>query len=391
MDRDVHIRVLKSLPELEEIRDQWEAWGGNRDSQIDCYLSLLQSRSDVLRPHVIVLYRGGQADTILVGRLDCGTLDFKVGYLHFRPKATVLYFVYGALRGNASDENSRLVVNEICRSLAHSEADAAYLNFLPTDSHVYKLARNIPAFFSRDHVCEAQPHYSTGISNSVEDFYRALSPNARWQIRNKQKRLLRDLSEAVTIRCFREPCEVDDLIQDVEEVAHNSYQRGLGVGFVDSEETRHRLRLKAKRGWLRGYVLYTAGQASAFWIGDINDGIFGSDYLAYDEAMGKYSPGMYLMSKVIEGFCKDGSQAIKEIDFATGHAQYKKTLSTREWQEAAVYIFAPSLRGLYLNGIRYMTGRVTQIVKAKLGRTLLFQRTRKRWRRAARLKAITQD
>jgi CelD/BcsL family acetyltransferase involved in cellulose biosynthesis len=390
MNDDVQIRVLKTLPELEEIRDCWESWGGNRDSQIDSYLSVLQARPDILRPHVIVLYRRGRPETILVGRIDRRRLDFKVGYARLRPKATVMYFVYGGLRGSTSYENSLAVVNEICRSLARGEADAAYLNFLPTDSHIYELARRIPAFLTRDRVVDIQQHYSASLPNSAEGFYKGLSPNTRWQARSKQKKLVRDLSGAVRIRCFRDSGEIDDLMQDVEQVAHKSYQRGLKVGFVDSAETRHRLALKAEKEWLRAYVLYVADQPSAFWIGDLNDGTFGSEYLGYDQALGRYSPGMYLITKVIEGFCAEEPQRVKEVDFATGHAQYKEALGNRHWQEGALYIFAPSVRGLYLNGCRNITGRVSHVLRQSLGRTALLQRVKKFWRKAARQRAMSE-
>src|SRR5262245_9118181 len=180
MVSDVHIRVLKTLPELEEIRDCWESWHGNRDSQIDSYLSVVQSRAEVVRPHVIAVYRGGEPETILVGRIDRRRLDFNVGYAHFRPKATILYFVYGGLRGKASYENSLLLINEIRRSLAQGEADAAYLNFLRSDSYLYELARGVPSFLTRDYVLDVQQHYSVSLPNSVDGFYRNLSPNTRW-------------------------------------------------------------------------------------------------------------------------------------------------------------------------------------------------------------------
>ena len=88
-----------------------------------------------------------------------------------------------------------------------------------------------------------------------------------------------------------------------DQITGKSYQRGLGVGFVNDPQARERLRLKATKGWLRAYVLYLADCPCAFWMGDINRGIFGSDYLAFDPAFAKYSPGMYLILQVIEGFC----------------------------------------------------------------------------------------
>ena len=76
-------------------------------------------------------------------------------------------------------------------------------------------------------------------------------------------------------------------------------------------------------------MLYIADRPCSFWIGDVNQGTFGSDYLAYDAEFEKYSPGMCLILKVIEGFCDENPQGITEVDFATGYAQYKEVLSNR--------------------------------------------------------------
>ena len=38
MASEVSVRVLKTVPELEEVRPSWESWPGNRDSEIETYL-----------------------------------------------------------------------------------------------------------------------------------------------------------------------------------------------------------------------------------------------------------------------------------------------------------------------------------------------------------------
>ena len=71
---------------------------------------------------------------------------------------------------------------------------------------------------------------------------------------------------------------------------------------------------------------------------------FGSDYVGYDAEFGKYSPGMYLVMKVVEGFCDGHREGVTEVDFGTGHAQYKQVLSNQEWRETSVYISCSHLQ-----------------------------------------------
>jgi hypothetical protein len=385
------VRVFRTVPELEEIRATWESWPGNRDSDPNVYFTILRSRPEVLRPHVIVVYRDGQPDAILVGRMERVRLDFKVGYLHFRPTANVLYFVYGGPRGNGSLANCHLLIDEICRSLSLSEADTAYLNFIRMDSALYQLARKIPRALRRDHTSVTQAHFSAALPKSPEEFYASLSANARWQAKSKGKKLAKAFPESVNIRCFREVAETETLAQDAESVVKKSYQRGLGVGFADSPEMRDHLRMKAEKGWLRGYVLYLADQPSAFWIGDLNQKTFRSDYLAFDDEFGKYSPGIYLMLKVIESFCGDHGECVTEVDFATGYAQYKEVLSNQKWYEASVYIFALSFKGIELNIIRSFTGGVEKLLKSLLAQAGLLQKIKKNWRTHARRKQTAES
>ncbi len=384
MCKEVSVRVLTTLPELEEVRHAWELWSGNRDSEIDPFLTFLRSNAETARPHVVVVYRGGVPDAILVGRIDRGQLTCKLGYLRVRPRAQIMYFVNGALRGNASHENCDLMVSEILRSLSHGEADVAYMNFLRQESDLCRLAMTKPGLLSRDYVHLTQPHFAVTLPATVGKFYQNLSPKVRKNQKWQAKKLINHFSGAVRIHCYREVTDLDKMIQDVEQIANTSYQRGLGVGFMDSPEMREALRLMAEKGWLRAYILYLAERPCAFWIGDINHGTFGSDYLGFDTELGKYSPGMFLTTKVIEGFCDCKCEGVTGIDFGPGNAQYKEVLSNQRWWETSVYIFAPSLKGISLNLVRTFIVGIDQAIKKALARTDLLQGIKKHWRTHAR-------
>jgi hypothetical protein len=391
MGSEASVKVLRTINELEVIHEVWKSWPGNRDSEMESYLTFIRSNPGTLRPHVLVVYREGRPDAILVGRIDRGHISCRLGYLQLNLRAQIMCFVYGALRGNPSHENCDLMVSEILRSLSQNEAEVAYMNFLNQESDLCRLSVKKPGLLSRDYVRIMEPHFAATLPATVEEFYRGLSSGARWQVKNKQKKLLKDFGGDVRIRCFRDAAEIDAMAQDVEQVARTSYQRGLGVGFIDAPETREQLRFKAQKGWLRAYVLYVSERPRAFWIGDMNHGTFGSDYLAYDSELGKYSPGMFLITKVIEGFCDGNREGVTGVDFGPGNAQYKEVLSNHRWQETSVYIFAPSLKGFCLDLVRSSIGGIDQAIKKVLTRTNLLQRMKKHWRAHARPKETTQS
>jgi hypothetical protein len=384
MESSLLVRVLTSLPELEEIRRVWESWPGNRDSEIDTYLKFLQLNPGTVRPHVLVVDREGRPDAILVGRIDHSFISCRLGYLQLKLPAKILYFVYGALRGNPSEENCDLIVGSILKSLSDKEADVAYMNFLREGSDLCRQVVQRPSLVCRDHLQVSEAHYAVALAATADGFYKGLSSGARWQTKNKQKKLLKEFAGEVKIRCFRDVSGLEEMVRDVEQVAKKSYQRGLGVGFVDSSNTLEQLKFKAQRGWLRAYILYLRERPCAFWIGDINEKTFGSDYLAYDAEFAKYSPGMFLILKVIEGFCDGTHEGVTAVDFATGHAQYKEVLSNQEWLEKSFYIFAPTPKGISLNLARTLVSGMDVKIKKALSGTGLLRKIKKGWRARVR-------
>jgi hypothetical protein len=380
MDKEASVKILRSIVELDEIRDAWKSWPGNRDSEIDSYLTFLRFSPTTLRPHIIVITRRGKPDAIFVGRIDDSKVVCRVGYWQLCVPARIMVFVNGALRGCASAENYDLIVESILHSLSAGEADAAYLTFLREDSPLCDLAMTKPGIFSRDHFHLSQHHFAAQLPATVDGFYQSLSPKVRKNQKWQAKKLAEQFSGKVEIRCFRELSDVDELATAVEQLASKSYQRGIGAGFVDTPAARAQLKLKAERGWLRGYVLYLGGKPSAFWVGDVNNGTFGSDYLGYDPTFAKHSPGMYLIMKVVEGFCDGYRDGVRALDFGPGPAQYKEVLSTESWREMSIYVFAATLKGCALNFLRTLAIGVDQTLKTALARTKLLQKAKKAWR-----------
>ena len=374
------VRVLRTTAELESIRGYWESWPGNRDSEMGSYQAFIRSNRSTIRPHVVVVERHGRPDAIFVGRIDRDPIHCRLGYLRVNLPAKVLVFVYGAFRGHSCSKNQELIVRSVWDSLARGEVDAAYMNFLRADSKLCQFARSVPGALSHDYLCPTQRHFAARLPNSIGEFHQQLSPKVRKNQRWQAKKLEELFKGDVRIRCFRDPSEVDELTCEAERLASRSYQRGLGVGFFGTVSACEHLRLKAEKQWLRGYVLYLGGEPCAFWMGDVNQGTFGSDYLAFDPAYARHSPGMYLIVRVIESFCDGNREGITAIDFGPGHAQYKETLSTEEWMETAVYMFAPTAKGVALNLARTVIGRLDRTAKSLLARAGLLQKVKKAWR-----------
>lgn len=375
------VKVLQTVSEVEQERALWTRWPGHRDSEIDFYLMILRSRPEVLSPYILVAYQNNCPQAMLIGRVEKRRLDFRVGYFSvLRPSAQILAFIAWGLRGDASPESSQALVEEILKSLRRGEADAATLTFVDVNSSICKLGKELPGALSRDFHTSANVHWRMDLAKSIDEVYARFSSDHRGQLRRKAKKLVAEFGDKVRVACLRDITDIERIMQDVEQVAKKTYQRGLGVGFSASEEMRNRLDLQAEKSWLRTYLLYIDETPCAFWVGSLYDGIFYSDYLGHDPTYDKHSVGTFLTMKTIEALCAEGA---KGVDFGPGDSRYKQQFGNSRTDETTVYIFAPSLKGIALNAGRTASGFIDSTVKRTLGRAQLLPKIKKLWRKRA--------
>jgi hypothetical protein len=380
--RELEVRVARSVAEVEALRELWMGWPGQRDSDIDVFLMVLRSYPEVVRPHVIALYRDGKPDSILIGRLEKKRLDFRVGYLPLlRFRVRCLNFVYGAIHGNASEENTEILVRAVAGSLKSGEADVAMFELVPLGTPLYRWVTAVPGVLSCDTLPAAQARHGLTIPPSIDEIYRRMSRERRKHTKASIKKLETGPEGKVSIVCYSSLPELDKLFHDAEAVAEKTYQRGLGVGFADNPKVRQRLELGARKGWLRAFVMYLGERPCAFWIGMLYYGAFVSEYMGYDPELRQHSPGMVLIMRVLERFCSraDGDQ-VRELDFGPGDAEYKVMLCTQTWQEANVFMFSPTPKGLVLKLSRAATRLLDGAARRILTSTDLLPRLKRAWR-----------
>jgi CelD/BcsL family acetyltransferase involved in cellulose biosynthesis len=386
MPEKLEVRVLRDGSQIDQIRPTWERWQRHPNSDIDFFFTILRERSEILRPHITVLYRDQLPQAMLVGRIELKDFVHKVGYLRlFRHKIRMLTLPFGGLLGDASDENCAAIVTAVMESLRQGEADVAIFEPVNVKSALYRCALTAPPQRCRDHLRTSHTHRSMALFESIEAFQQSLSTKVRKNLKWQAKKILGGHPGKVRLAHYDSPRDLELILKDTEEIAKKTYQRGLGVGFADNSENRARMKLEAEKGWLRAYVLYLDSKPSAFWLGTVYKGTFHSDFMGYDPACAKYSPGMYLVTNVIEDLCKpNGTGKIDELDFGLGDAQYKQVLGTNSWEESEIYIFAPSFRGFILNSLRTSLSSLDRVAKKTLDRTKLLPRVKNMWRKSAR-------
>ncbi|MGB9553768.1 MAG: GNAT family N-acetyltransferase, partial [bacterium] len=117
----------------------------------------------------------------------------------------------------------------------------------------------------------SKPNWSIHRALSIEKkpgflLERMRSKHRSW-IKKKEKELAQAFNGDVKWIWQKEFSDVGPICEKMEAVAKTTYQRGLGAGFVDNEETRERLSLFAKRGMLRVLLLEVRRQPISFRCG----------------------------------------------------------------------------------------------------------------------------
>ena len=374
-DTGPKIRVIRTVEGMEEIRHAWMAWKGHRDADIDVCETLLRCSPEE-KPYIILVERNGQPDAILIGRLSTTTLTERIAYMTFpTSRVRVLSFVYGGFLGNQSEENSKLIVNALEKSLRRREADVAILNYVREDGSLYQLATHVRSALMRGRVPASQLHWMLDVPESADEIFAEISREHRRKLRAEAKKFRTAFPDLEIVR-FPGGDRLEELITAAEQVAATTYQRALGAGFSDTRVIRELITLEAMRGWLRGYVLYVGSRPCAFWIGCAYNRVFLSEYLAHDPAYAKYSPGTFLLMQIIEEICRDDVIA---IDFGIGDALYKRRFSNRHWVENTVYLYGPTWTGMRVKALRTMAVFIETTGKSLLG-TKLSGRIKKLWR-----------
>jgi hypothetical protein len=374
------VETLRTIDDIERLRDVWRHLQRTSDEGLDLdFLRLVvQTRSEVVRPHVMLLSTDGTPRALMVGRLEESSLAFKLGYkVMWKQKVRLLTIFDGGFMGDSWTETSTRFVQELWRALKAHEAHAVLFQNVRLDSALCAAIRTVPPFFFRDHAVEARPRWSMRLPTDIGGLYEKMGSKHRYWLRRLPKVLEKDHPGQIRIRVFAEPSEIELFCKDAEHVAKKTYQRGLGEGFIDNEENRKRLRLDAEKGNLYAVILYIADVACAFWIGYLGGRTCYLVATGYDFQYKKYELGTVLLLRMIQDLI---AMDVAVVDFGYGDAFYKQRFGDQTWREAQMFIFAPTFKGLLLNSIRTLVFFCSSMALNFLKRLGVLQKIKTRWR-----------
>lgn len=377
--RGFDVRVVCRTSDLAGLSELWERLNWNPNASEEFFRLINDVRPNVLQPYLLLLERAGAPSALVIGRIVTQDFFCRLGYKTIRlGRVRELSIIYGGVLGPSGEEEAAAVVEELMSMLQRREADLVLLSHLNTKSSLFSRAVSAPGFLCRDHLVSPQAHWKTQLPGSQSDFLQRLNKKHRYWLRRLEKLVDQDFPGQVVYRNLAGVQDLSRLMVDLESVAAKTYQRRLGAGFRNDPEHARRMAFEAGKGWLRAYVLSIQDRPCAFWVGTLYKRTFYSAFTGYDPDYRKYELGTLIFMKMVGDLCAEKAEF---IDYGLGDALYKERFGDQRWEEASVYMFAPSLRGFLLNAARTSIETPALWLRWVLKRTTLQQKLKTLWRR----------
>jgi hypothetical protein len=378
-ESEYSVRFASTFEELQELRALWEDLNQYPNTELDFFNLINRQRPSVKGPKVLVIEKANKPVGLVVGRLVVQDFLCRFGYKTVKlARTTEYHIINGGLLNCPGTQESEVILNALLAALKLGDMDLVYVSHVNINSHLYDLLLTRPPFFCRDRLVRSKLHWTTQLPKSAAEVVQRLSKKRRHWIRSLEKQVEKDFPEQVAFREFVGLDSLGEVFQALETIAKKTYQRGLGVGFVNDDDFKERMRFEAAKGWLRTYILYVKGQPVAFWVGYLYKNVFHSGMTGYDPHYRDYGVGSLVFIRMIDSLCK---AEVASVDFGLGDALYKQRFGDRSWSEANVRIFAPTLRAMALNLTQTVFDGSINGVRSILERTGMLQRLKTLWRR----------
>lgn len=385
--RQAHIVAVTSEEQLAGLREDWDRFAQHPNAEFEFFSLVCKLRSEVVSPCVLALQRDGRTEALLAGRVEDAVETYRFGYLRlWKMRVRRLCFVYGGNMGLIDRDAADLFVRAVLLALREQGLDCAEFSHLREADALGEAAREGRPLLLRDRTSEASIHYRLKVPEKYGDFLAGIKNRRRFA---KMNRILEDnFPGQISIRRFTKAEEVSEFLRDAETITAQSYHRQLGAALRGDEEHCRRFELTARRGRFRGIIMYVKQQPGAYWCGTLFGDTLHLGATGYVPDLRQYEIGTLLFLRLLEDCC--GSE-VRAFDFGFGDAPYKQRFADESWLEETANLYAPTFRGVMINGLRTLNFFATRMAKRVSDKFNLTQRIKTWWRHRLSRKASDQS
>jgi hypothetical protein len=360
------VTVARTPAEVDALAERWDAIAVESPHASRRLFALVdRAAGDSSRPHVVLAERAGEPPILVVARVERRPFEVKAGYkVLMRTRARWLSVVPGGVIGARTDNDYDQAVSFLRRSLGRGEADILQLSKVEVGGPLYAAAARQLAWYERGRAGSPLGNHRSALAGGFDSFLAARSKGTRWRIRRRLKKL----TEAGDLTLWRVGAgdDPDDVAKALDTIATRSYQRGIGVGFVDDELHRGLLSWAVAGGPYHVWILLRDGAPLAYVNGIVHEKTFHLFETAFDASAADDEPGAILIARVLEELAADPD--VDAFDYGFGDAQYKQSLSDSTVDVVDVLAFSVRLRPLVLNSLNRSSAAAISVAKRVLGK-----------------------
>lgn len=373
--RSPTIRVHRTQEEIEAIRPFWVRQQSRPNSDIDHYLLVCRLRPQVISPYVISVWDGSDCRAVIAGRLERAHVRPSIGYLRL-PGIAVrqVSVLYDGVIGVLTQSEANLVLAEIAAAGTRGEVDLIVFSSLPEQALFWnttlKGRSRQPELWSE--------HWHLRLPGEPGFLLRSMKSKHRSWAKRKATEFEAAFAGRHRWIWTKTIDDVGTLCRQLETVASQTYQRGLGAGFKDDVLHRERLGLFARDERLRVMMLEIDGKLAAFWYGVVYRGTFYSEATGYVPELRDFEIGTQLFLRIVDELV---GETVTAFDFGLGDAAYKKRFGDRSWREAELRVFGPGWRANVIRGYLALCEQTNVVLRRTLVRLGLVDRIKTAWRK----------
>jgi CelD/BcsL family acetyltransferase involved in cellulose biosynthesis len=361
------VTVARTPAEVDALAERWDGIPVESPHASRALFVLVdRAAGENSRPHVILVERDGEPPILVVGRVERRPFEVRAGYrVLLRTRARWLSIVPGGVIGARTPEDHRQVVGLLRRSLARGEADILQLSKVEVGGPLHEATTRRLAWYERGRGLTPLRNHRSALAGGFDAFLAARSKGTRWRIRRRLKKLTEQTSE-LTLWRVGSGDSPDAVAAALDTVAARSYQRGIGVGFVDDDLHRGLVSWAVEGGPFQVWILKRGGVPLAYVNGVLHERTFHLFETAFDASAADDEPGAILIARVLEELASDPD--VDGFDYGFGDAQYKQSLSDSSVDVADLLGFAARPRPLMLNSLNLSSAAAISMAKRLLGK-----------------------
>jgi len=176
----------------------------------------------------------------------------------------------------------------------------------------------------------ARQSYRRSYARLDQDFDAYLggfSAKSRSTCRRKLRKFAERSGEAIDVRCYRTEEEIGHFFGQARAVSAKTYQeRLLDAGLPQGEAALKEMRMLARAGRARGWLLFLDGAPIAYLWAPAQGSTLVYAYLGFDPAFAEHSPGTVLQLEAMRQLMDE--RAFRLFDFSEGEGQHKRQFAT---------------------------------------------------------------